>query len=242
MGNTYLNKKLLEAELKKHKLMCEYSFYVGEDDEHAKDAANLILGEDDEENQEDAGLGNDPNAGGDPNNDPNGFDNADPNDNQGDEMGAQPQEEPEMAPETPEMPAEDEVDLDVTQLVQGTQEAKASSDMATQKMEDLLAKFGELEKQLANMHSISSKIEDLEHQIEKRNPTPEEKLEMRSFSSYPYNLKLTDYWAEKEGKYNVMDKDGGKEQEYVLTHDDIDKDYNESTIKDSFNDYEEEDI
>jgi hypothetical protein len=259
MGNIYLNKKLLEAELKKHKLMCEYSFYVGEDDDYDKDANNLILGEDgDEENQEDNGFGDTNNNNPNPNND----NNNDPNGGNGDEMGNQPPMEPGMgeepgmepemgmepegdapiAPEEPIAPAEDEVELDVTQLVQGTEDAKASADMATQKMEDLLMKFGELESQLANMNSISSKIEDLEHQIEKRNPTPEEKLEMRSFDSYPYNLKLTDYWAEKEGAYNVLDNGEEKNKEYVLTQDDINSEYNESSVKNMFNDYEEEEF
>ena len=58
MINNYLNKKLLEAELKKHKLMCEYSFYVGEDDDYDKDVNNLILGEEgDEDNKENTGFG-----------------------------------------------------------------------------------------------------------------------------------------------------------------------------------------
>lgn len=253
MINNYLNKKLLEAELKKHKLMCEYSFYVGEDDDYDKDVNNLILGEEgDEDNKENAGFG-DANNG---NNNPDDTNNNNLNGGNGDEMGNQTPIEPEMEPEmgmepegdvqaTPEepiAPAEDEVELDVTQLVQGTEDAKASADMATQKMEDLLMKFGELEKQLANMNSITSKIDDLEHQIEKRNPTPEEKLEMRSFDSYPYNLKLTDYWAEKEGSYNVLDNGEKKPKEYVLTQDDVNDEYNESNIKDSFKDYDEEEF
>jgi hypothetical protein len=254
MANTYLNKKLLEAELKKHKLMCEYSFYVGEDDDYEKDANNLILGEDgDEDNKENAGFDDANNGGGNPDD----INNNDPNNNQGDGMGNPAPVEPGMGEEPPMEPAignepamepapaapvEDEVELDVTQLVQGTEDAKASADMATQKMEDLLMKFSELESQLANMSSITSKIDDLEHQIEKRNPTPEEKLEMRSFDSYPYNLKLTDYWAEKEGAYNVLDNGEDKTKEYVLTQDDVNNEYSESNVKDSFKDYEEEEF
>ena len=91
------------------------------------------------------------------------------------------------------------------------------------------------------MTQVSSKIEDLEKEIIKRNPTPVEKLEMRSLSSYPYSQKLTDYWADKEGAYNVMG-DEPKKKEYVLTKQDV-NDYSVGEIKKSFNlPYEEEDI
>ncbi len=61
---------------------------------------------------------------------------------------------------------------------------------------------------------------------------------------YPYSQKLTDYWADKEGSYDVMNN-GAKKKEYILTKDDVDSGYSDSKIKQSFNvspDYEEEDI
>ena len=103
-----------------------------------------------------------------------------------------------------------------------------------------MSKFDNLNASIERMSAINKKIEDLEHEVEKRNPTPEEKLEMRSLDSYPYSLKLTDYWAEKEGNYDVM---GGKKEEnneYVLTQDEVDRDYNPMEIKDSFDDTMEE--
>lgn len=238
MGKSTLNKQLLNEELKKYRLLSEYSFYVGEDDQYDKDAENLILGEVGEDGEEDAPIEN-----------PDDEQSMDPNDNtpppvpgdmpqdtyQGNDfdqdMGdEEPVDDMSLAPEEEES---DEVELDVTQLVQGTDEAKASADAATNKMEDLLIKFGEMQSQLANMENISKKIDNLETQIEKRNPTPVEKLEMRSFDSYPYNLKLTDYWSEKEGAYNMLDK-GNEEEEYTLTQNDIDSEYNEPQIKSSF--------
>ena len=53
-----------------------------------------------------------------------------------------------------------------------------------------------------------------------------------------------DYWAEKEGPYDVMKKE---KEEYILTQDDIDSDYSETDMKQSFNavqddDYDEEDL
>jgi hypothetical protein len=154
--------------------------------------------------------------------------------------------EPEVAPiEEPaiEEPIDDSVEVDVTSLVQGSEEAKAAAEEASQNSEMLLAKLSDLEARIARMDSVSAKIEDLEKEIIKRNPTPVEKLEMRSLSSFPYSQKLTDYWADKEGAYDVMGKD---KEEYVLKQEDVDYDYSEPNIKKSFTvnpeDFEEEEI
>lgn len=160
----------------------------------------------------------------------------------GDEEGGE--EELDMGGEE-EMPS-DEVEIDVTELVTKSEEAKESSEMVNQKMEDLLGQFSQLSGQLQKMDGLASKIEDMENEMEKRMPTPEEKLEMRSLDSYPYNLSLTDYWADKEGQYDVMDgesENSGKPKEYVLTKDKVDSTYNEMSVrKDIGNEYEEEDI
>ena len=109
----------------------------------------------------------------------------------------------------------------------------------------LLQKFSELENKIANMTAISDKIEGLEKELIKRNPTPVERLEMRSLDSFPFSQKLTDYWSDKTGKYDVMGKDK-QPNEYTLKKDDIDSDYSDANIKKSFSvpdsEYEEEDI
>jgi hypothetical protein len=95
------------------------------------------------------------------------------------------------------------------------------------------------------MDMVSAKIEELENEIIKRNPTDVEKLEMRSLSSFPYSQKLTDYWADKEGQYDVMNGEE-KKKEYVLTQDDVDADFSEPQIKKSFGaspeEFDEEDM
>ena len=92
------------------------------------------------------------------------------------------------------------------------------------------------------MTAIGQKIDSLEAEIEKRNPTPQEKLEMRSLDSYPYSVKLSDYWADKEDHYDVMDTKKEEPEEYVLTQQDVD-DYNPQEIEKSFDpEYDEDDI
>lgn len=145
----------------------------------------------------------------------------------------------DMEPE--EEPLDDAVELDVTQLVQGSEEAKASADQANLKIDKLMGMVDNLEGQLAGMSKISSKIDSLENELEKRTPTPDEKLEMRSLDSAPFNMRLGDFWKDQEGRYDIMSEP--KEKEYVLNKKEIDKDYSDDKLKDSFdNEYEEEEF
>ena len=78
------------------------------------------------------------------------------------------------------------------------------------------------------MDNVINKIDELEKEIERRNPTPVERLEMRSMDSFPYSIKLTDFWKDKEG-YNPSEV----EEEYTLTQSDVDN-FNEKEIRNSF--------
>lgn len=255
--------KLINEDLSRFKLLMEYDFYIGEDKEEYSPEGDLITEEPPEEidvkaqdsNNEPTDDAPDTDT---PTDDAPGTDTPTddvpdtdiPTDNNpevpegevGDdvEFNGGPEELDAGTEDFSEEPSDDEVELDVTQLVQGTKEAKASSDEANEKIITLMDKFDELNSSLDKMDAINSKIDELENEIEKRNPTPEEKLEMRSLSSYPYNLKLTDYWSEKEGNYDVMkDEKTNDKKEYVLTQDEVDNDYNPIYVKDSFSDSNE---
>jgi hypothetical protein len=93
--------------------------------------------------------------------------------------------------------------------------------------------FGHLEKmeqKLGEMDNLVSKINSLEEKIEKYRPkTPQEKLELRSLDSGPYNQKLSDFFIDKEPD---MEKSG--KNEYILTTDDVEN-FTPSEIRTSFN-------
>ena len=245
MKNKKFNPELLKEEAKKFKLLSEYDFY--QETKELPEYKDLLLGDKLAEEEGDAPDDLEPAGDADNAADAIGGELGVSADGEEETTGDIPEPEdttePETAPE-PEVapePASDDVEVDVTSLVKGSEEAKHSADVASHNSEILLNKLSSLEQQLSQMTQVSAKIEDLEKEIIKRNPTPVEKLEMRSLSSYPYSQKLTDYWADKQGAYNVMG-DEPKKKEYVLTKQDV-EDYSEGDIKKSFNlPYEEEDV
>lgn len=254
MRRNKLNKELLNEELKKFKLMSEYAFYEDRAEPELKSGEEIILGDlneedpvGDEEGDVDLPFGSEDGTSEEPSNDepaPEGEPEGEEDLGFGDEEEGG-EEDPFSSEEPEELePEEDAVELDVTELVKGSEEAKASADAANAKIDQLMQMVSKLENATKGMDAISNKIENLETEFEKRNPTEEEKLEMRSLSSAPYNLKLTDFWKDKEGVYDVMGDENKEPKEYVLTKDDVDGDYNEIDAKNSIydNPYEEDEI
>jgi hypothetical protein len=253
------NPELLKEELNRFRLLNEYDFY--QEKKEAPEYKDLILGdiEEADEAPDDLKPADDVDAAAGAIGDELGVDaGAEGGDAEGDAEGGDfggevgdtevPEEEP-MDDMPTEEPVDDSTEVDVTALVQGSEEAKNAADNATnaanQNAQALMQKLDSLEAHVASMDRIGAKIEALEKEIIKRNPTPVEKLEMRSLDSYPYSQKLTDYWADKEGVYNVMDTGKPKPKEYVLTKDDVDSSFSDADVKKSFNvkpDYEEEDM
>lgn len=139
-----------------------------------------------------------------------------------------------------ELGSDEEVEeIDVTSIVKGSDEAKEMAQQAVtigqenmNYLKSLTDKLSNLETQLTKMDSIASKITKLEQDIK----TPEEKLELRSLDSYPFNMKLSDYWEEKANSnphYKVSSGNEEKEEDYVITPEMID-DFSEPEISKSF--------
>lgn len=117
-------------------------------------------------------------------------------------------------------------ELDITDLVT-TQ--KDMSEKQEEYMDSMMDRLEDLTNKLSDMDKILNKINDLETKVEKyRQKSPEEKLQLRSLDSYPYNQKLTDFFVDKEVE---MEKTG--KNEYILTPDEVEN-YSENDIKNSF--------
>ena len=141
------------------------------------------------------------------------------------------------APGTIEEPESSTEEVDVTDLVNMTknikndlENTKSESGTVIQKMDDVFSRLGELEQKLSQMDSILVKIDQLGNQIQNiKEPTPVEKLEMRSLDSYPFNQKPQEFFANKQGEMRASGKN-----EYVLTKSDVEN-YSQEEIEKTFN-------
>ena len=127
---------------------------------------------------------------------------------------------------------EDTEEIDITDLVNSQKDIKDKQDEI---MDTLFSRLDDLQTKLENMDQIMNKINSLEIKFDKyRDKTPEEKLELRSLDSYPYNQKLTDFFDDKK---TDMEKSG--KNEYVLTSDEVEN-FSPNEVKKTFSKYEEE--
>ena len=144
-----------------------------------------------------------------------------------------------------DVPAETDTteEIDITDLVNMTKSLKKDvEDNKNEhgdvigKMDDVFSKLGDLEAKLSQMDQVMAKIDELGSQIQQSKPqTPQEKLEMRSLDSYPFNEKPQEFFAHKQGEMQASGKN-----EYVLTKDEVEN-YPADTIKTSFNPEQQED-
>lgn len=251
-------KNLLSEDLKRYRQLLEYTFYVPEEDDPKDVNGDLLLddmlteqdpagdeeggeedpffdvgGEEGGEETPEEGVETDETENEDPFGDVEGETEAGADTEGETDPFGDTEVEDEFATEEP-LGGEDTVEVDVTDIVDKTEETKTSVDGVSTKMDDLLAKLSELESQVSGMDNVINKIDDLEKEIERRNPTPVERLEMRSMDSFPYSVKLTDYWKDKEG-YDATEE----EEEFTLTQSDVDN-FDEKEIRASFGSEKEE--
>jgi len=151
-------------------------------------------------------------------------------------------------------PLDVDTDPDVEVVGNDSESTDDTSEGGTEELEitdlvnsqtDILNKLGNLDSVMTSLETLNSKIgeidqiinkiDNLEAKVEKYKPkSPEQKLELRSLDSYPFNQKLTDFFDDKEVEF---DKSG--KSEYVLTSDEVEN-FSDMDIKDSFDDVFEE--
>lgn len=154
------------------------------------------------------------------------------------------------------------VEVDVSQLVLKQEEITQSVQSVLDKLENLIKNNDSLKSELnKKIEDLEGKTQDtankMQQEFQRRTPTPVEKLQLQSLYSFPYNIKLTDYWkptTEDQYKYAVanvktnanddptFNVDVNKLQniqkptdnEYILKQSEIMQGYNENFIKNSF--------
>ena len=139
------------------------------------------------------------------------------------------------ASDTEEVDVTDLVDM-VKNLKKDHESSQSGSQQVVAKMDDVFSKLGELEQKLAAMDNVMAKIDQLGAKVEEMKPqTPQEKLEMRSLDSYPFNQKPQEFFNNKQAEMRQTGKN-----EYVLTKDDVDN-FSVDNMKTSFNPTAQED-
>src|SRR5574344_2045531 len=184
-------------------------------------------------------MGADPNGGMPPMDDPNAM-GADPNAMGADPNGGMPpMDDPNMMGgediedidmET-EQPGEEVVDVDeLTQSQEATEFKVDNVDDKLNKVLKIISKFNDA------IEANDQKIEDLKKEFQKRNPTAEETLNLRSLASYPFSERPDEYWKKQQQdhpNYNVIsDNDvstADEQKEFEIRKGDIDN-FNEREV------------
>ena len=175
-------------------------------------------------------MGGDPNGEMSPMDDPNAMD-GDPNamgpdpNAMGDEEGIE-----DIDMET-EQPGDEVIDVDELTQSQETTEFKVDNvDDKLNKVLKIISKFNDA------IEANDQKIEDLKKEFQKRNPTAEETLNLRSLASYPFSERPDEYWKKQQQEhpnYNVIsDNDvstADEQKEFEIRKGDIDN-FNERDI------------
>ena len=261
MNKKYIAKYNLQEAVKRFQQINEYTFITqplmlseeGEEDEqnaNPQDGGQQPQGMTQGNNDQ---MPSDPNGAQPPMNDMGG-DNGEPMGNnpmggQPDnmEMGAQPEqpdngmgmgsdEEFDFEEETDVAEEGDEV-IDVDDLTQSQEATEIKLDNFGEKFDKMMS-F--LDKVTQAIELSDKKIDDLRQEFEKRNPTEEEKLNLRSQASYPYSETPKGYWKEKmesNPHYNVIyDNEvstADEPERFEITTDDVEN-INAKEVADSF--------
>ena len=130
-----------------------------------------------------------------------------------------------------EQPGDEVVDVDDLTQSQETTEFKVDNvDDKLNKVLKVISKFNDA------IEANDQKIEDLKQEFAKRNPTPEETLNLRSLASYPFSERPDEYWKKQQEdhpNYNVIsDNDvstADEQKGFEIRNSDIDN-FNERDI------------
>ena len=182
-------------------------------------------------------MGGDPAAGG---QSPEGFapQGVDPNAGMDGMGGSQAPADPAAAPmadpaAAPAMGQEQEGDevVDVDELIDSQEKAEEKIDKMNDKFERLLGAVESLVKQNQEQERKQQEmVAKFEAEMEKRNPTPMQRMTMRSTKSAPYSMSPNEYMDNyAPDNYSAEpDNNGADDPQYKITQDDIDRftDYN----------------
>lgn len=135
------------------------------------------------------------------------------------------------------MEGEETEEVDITDLVNMTKSIKNELDDMKKdesnkgtELNNVFTKLDAFEQSFQKLDVLLARIDQMDQKIETiKEPTPVEKLEMRSLDSYPFNEKPEEFFNHKQDEMRQSGKN-----EYILTKDKIEN-YTPHEINKSFN-------
>lgn len=256
MNKKYLKENNLYEAHKQFMRLCEWSYVpssLQEDD--VEEDPNTAPPMDDPNDGGDMGDGNDipPMDGNDPNDVP-PMNDGEPNEGENDippmndDNSGTPNDAPPLGDDLPPMndeppldePENDDTVIDVDDITNAQEKVNDKVNTVGKnlgKIDDKIENLMQsIESMISKIESQNQEIETLKNEFTRRNPSPTEKLNMRSLSSYPFNVRPDDYWKEKGDNSNYQaysDNEEPTSEEYTLTNNDVD-DFDEKKMADSF--------
>jgi len=255
--NTQINmekslSKELQESLKRHRELLGYDPTKGTlnevRDRHSYLADNTDYAEGDEEETEEGGDNPEFDFGGEEGTEEGGEDTGEgfgeEGEEEGDEFGTA--DEFSAADDIESEEDSDTEEIDVTDIVKRADDAKGYAEKAVTAAEegknmiqDLMTKFDALQSSLSKIDTVAHELNTIKSDIQSQKP--KEKLELRSLDSYPFNVKLTDYWNDEKLKANYEITSGtpdaqsqdGEVKVWKLDPNEA-KDYSNVDIKKSF--------
>ena len=232
MDKNFIKNNGLTEAYNKFVTLSEYSF--------ATDGKDLLLDEDEPEDEPEEEPENNPeNTPGPQQGQPAEEEGGNPMGSQTGEIGqnqetmpdnAMGQPEAEMAPPQEEVPdgaegdvAPNDTVIDVTDIADKAENVDNKINSLNDKLDGITAS---LEDKISGILSKTDSVLDSIKDLERRNPTPKEKLKMRTVDNYPFNKTIDQYWADKADKSNYDVYGDGKDndnEEYEITKSDIEQ-------------------
>jgi len=130
---------------------------------------------------------------------------------------------------------DDEEVIDVDDLTNSQEATEEKIDRLSDKFEKLMGMLDSFE---SRIDASNERMESLRSEIEKRNPSPVEKMSLRSTKSSPYGETPEEWWANNapENYSPEDDNNGAHDPQYQITKSDIDNISDWGNIAKSMND------
>ena len=147
--------------------------------------------------------------------------------------GEQPQE-----PANPEVGPDDDV-VSVDDLTDAQKSTEKKVDDLSSKFERLMGSLDSIEKRIDNIDQHTNEyIASIKDEFEKRNPTPLQRMTMRSTKSAPYGMTPNEYMSNyaPDNYSDESDNNGADDPQYQITKGDIDNFTDYASVRDELGD------